>query len=339
MVLEGLLQGITQGYKDNHLINSFLLPAPSVSYKWSSFAQDELICLQTRVREEVFEVPCLLVRGDMSGGTDPTSPAEIVVIYCHANSEDLGTIHPVAKWLARMLKAHVLVPEYPGYGLAKGRAFEDSVNMAVVTTCVFATDVLEWDPRSIVLYGRSIGTGPAVHASSLGHFGALALITPFTSVMELLREHVGVVSVLAAGSSEWNSEGKMEHIRCATLIVHGTLDDIIPHAHASALYRRSGAGDRRRLILLDKIGHHDMDLLYSFVETLPSMVPGGGKQRGIDLAHYELRVVEHRLVDNAQGTGAHPRLGKTVPVFGVPASGELGETGASLMMGSPVFVI
>jgi hypothetical protein len=80
--------------------------------------------------EEDLLVPCLLLRGyspldkedkegeeeEGEGASAPEAPtpASTLLIYCHANSEDLGSIYACAHWISRMLGVHVLVPEYPG---------------------------------------------------------------------------------------------------------------------------------------------------------------------------------------------------------------------------------
>jgi len=80
--------------------------------------------------EEDLLVPCLLLRGyspldkedkegeeeegEGAGAPEAPTPASTLLIYCHANSEDLGSIYACAHWISRMLGVHVLVPEYPG---------------------------------------------------------------------------------------------------------------------------------------------------------------------------------------------------------------------------------
>jgi abhydrolase domain-containing protein 17 len=94
---------------------------------------------------------------------------------------------------------HVLVPEYPGYGLCTGNPCEDTVNRAVLAACTFAKDALRWDQDHILIYGRSIGTGPALNAARseliiflffiafnrfyrLGKVGGCVLVSPYTNI-------------------------------------------------------------------------------------------------------------------------------------------------------------
>ena len=150
---------------------SLLNPPAPCSAGWDTFKQDELICLSAGGPDNLV-IPCLLLRGrnprpSKGGDDDDTkfSPSSTLLIYCHANSEDLGSIYPCAQWLCQMMGVHVLVPEYPGYGLCHGNPCEDTVNRAVLAACTFARDALHWDMEHIIIYGRSIGTGPALNAA------------------------------------------------------------------------------------------------------------------------------------------------------------------------------
>jgi acetyl esterase/lipase len=61
---------------------------------------------------------------------------------------------------------HVLAIEYPGYGVYPGsskapRILEDADNVFT-----YITEELNWNPRDIIIFGRSIGSGPAVWLAS-----------------------------------------------------------------------------------------------------------------------------------------------------------------------------
>ena len=46
--------------------------------------------------------------------------ASKLLIFFHGNGEDIGTSRAIAKHLCHTLNVHVLVPEYPGYGVYRG---------------------------------------------------------------------------------------------------------------------------------------------------------------------------------------------------------------------------
>ena len=56
-------------------------------------------------------IPCLYLPYD-----DPSSK---ILIYFHANAEDIGVAYDLLLLIGEQLKVHVLAVEYPGYGLYK----------------------------------------------------------------------------------------------------------------------------------------------------------------------------------------------------------------------------
>eukprot|EP00286_Rhodomonas_abbreviata_P021241 CAMPEP_0181308882 /NCGR_PEP_ID=MMETSP1101-20121128/11714_1 /TAXON_ID=46948 /ORGANISM="Rhodomonas abbreviata, Strain Caron Lab Isolate" /LENGTH=276 /DNA_ID=CAMNT_0023415323 /DNA_START=763 /DNA_END=1593 /DNA_ORIENTATION=- len=223
-------------------------------------------------------------------GKPELESASTVLIYCHANSEDLGSIYACAQWICQMLGVHVLVPEYPGYGLCSGNPCESSVNKAVLAACHWVRDSMCWDPDHIVIYGRSIGTGPAINAAAKGLVGGVILVSPYTSIREIVQEHVGsVISWLTAGSSDWHNLAMMAEVQCPVLLIHGTTDEIIPASHSKALHGACSAP--KRLILLEKVGHQEMELLYALVQASPGMFPLYDRPLKVDLTPLSNKIV------------------------------------------------
>ena len=104
------------------ILNQFLFPAPRPSYNWASFP-GELVCL---VGRQGNIVPCTIMPGfgvstEAARETGELDQASVLVIYCHANGEDIGVLNEAGHWLSDTLGVHVLIPEYPGYGVAPGR--------------------------------------------------------------------------------------------------------------------------------------------------------------------------------------------------------------------------
>ncbi|EKX35396.1 hypothetical protein GUITHDRAFT_60584, partial [Guillardia theta CCMP2712] len=196
-------------------------------------------------------VPCLFLQ---------RSSSTSLVIFCHANAEDLKSVYPTAEYLRQALQCHVLVPEYPGYGACKGCPSSKGLNESVMAACLWAADFLSLQPQQIVIWGRSIGTGPAFHVASSGLAGGIVAISPFTSIQDVARDVAGNLgSLLSTGCSDWNNVEKMRGLTCPCVIVHGMRDEMIHYKHAVAIHEQGK--NRRRLALMENVGHHDSSLL------------------------------------------------------------------------------
>ena len=57
-------------------------------------------------------IPCLYVPNDFLGSSK-------IMIYFHANGEDIGSSYTLLRYLTECFKMNVLGIEYPGYGIYK----------------------------------------------------------------------------------------------------------------------------------------------------------------------------------------------------------------------------
>ena len=90
--------------------------------------------------------------------------ARLVIIYSHGNAEDLAQGWPELQRVADVLRIPVFGFDYPGYGTATGRTSE--IGCFAAARAVWS-HVREQEPQArIVLWGRSLGSGPAVHLAA-----------------------------------------------------------------------------------------------------------------------------------------------------------------------------
>jgi len=124
--------------------------------------------------------------------------------------------------------------EYPGYGLYSGAT--DHIKMIEDSELVYdyLVNDLKISPSNIVVLGRSIGTGPAVHLASVRKPAALILISPYTSLKDVLGHRLGKFGYHLMKEKFANVE-KINKTECPVLFIHGQKDKIIPHAHSEKL--------------------------------------------------------------------------------------------------------
>jgi len=151
-------------------VERLIFPAPIASYHLSSYP-DELILIP---RADGEKVPCLFL---------PFRHARFLVIYFHANAEDLGLCYSFCKIMRDLFQVHVLAVEYPGYGICHGSTDEEGIMANAVAAMRFATEDLHWPCDGIKLFGRSLGTGPTVALATQYDIAGVILVSPFTSIL------------------------------------------------------------------------------------------------------------------------------------------------------------
>jgi len=73
--------------------------------------------------------------------------------------------------------------------------------------------------KDILLFGRSMGSGPATYISAHYNPGALILMSPYTSIKNVVKNKVGFLSFLVA--EHFDNLKLMSNVMCPTFIVHG----------------------------------------------------------------------------------------------------------------------
>lgn len=236
------------------VVNAALFPAPSPSYGIHDFDQ-ELIWIPRSLdpRKSAASVPCLLF----------TSPsARFFVIYLHSNAEDLGRCHKFCSLMRNFFHVHVLAVEYPGYGVCPGRADEESVTENARLALRFLTKVLEWPLDSILVFGRSVGCGPAIALAAETKVYGLVLVCPFLSVKELCRSFMGSLADFVG--ERFPNMQRIKFVQSPLLLIHGQADSMVPVAHGKALFDACRA--RKHFVSPERMEHNAY--LYSDVQYL-----------------------------------------------------------------------
>lgn len=222
-----------------NLVERLVFPAPKSSYNIKSFPE-ELILIP---RADGEKIPCLFL---------PFKHARFLFIYFHANAEDLGLCYTFCTIIRDLFQVHVLAVEYPGYGICPGHCTEEGM-MANATAAVrFAMDTLRWPLDGIKLFGRSIGTGPAVAMAAQYEFAGLILVTPFLSIQRIFRAQVGAFANLIA--DRFDNLELASKIESPTLIIHGQQDTLIPLAHSKLIYDTLPA--KKMMVCPAMMGHN-----------------------------------------------------------------------------------
>lgn len=89
--------------------------------------------------------------------------SKVTVLFSHGNAEDLGMIYEWFTEFSFELRVNVLAYDYEGYGKAGGQPSEQSCYQNIDAAYSFLINTLHVPPEQIVLYGRSLGTGPSCY--------------------------------------------------------------------------------------------------------------------------------------------------------------------------------
>ena len=127
----------------------------------------------TNVNEE--HIPCLYLPND--------DPVDKILIYFHANAEDIGVAFDLLCKIGEEMGLHVIAVEYPGYGLYKSSPpDENKMKEDAIIIYDYLTTVCGIKEENVLLYGRSMGSGPSTYISSVRNPQALILMSAYKSI-------------------------------------------------------------------------------------------------------------------------------------------------------------
>eukprot|EP01130_Rhizamoeba_saxonica_P012414 TRINITY_DN5233_c0_g1_i1.p1 TRINITY_DN5233_c0_g1~~TRINITY_DN5233_c0_g1_i1.p1 ORF type:complete len:299 (-),score=48.71 TRINITY_DN5233_c0_g1_i1:46-942(-) len=228
-------------------MNSLVFPAPQSSYHRNSF--DELILIPRKPNH--LDETASLHKSGIPALFIPYQGSNCFMIYSHGNGCDIGQMYHDCLQYAEHFQMNVIAYEYQGYGIANGSPSGNTCKSDIRAVYEFLTEQLQVDGENIVIFGRSIGTGPSIWMAYKSEkeyikVGALILQSPYTSIRNIAREIAGLIGVVVP--KIFDNIGLITKISSPIILIHGENDDIIPATHSHKLYN-SFKGRKDNIIL------------------------------------------------------------------------------------------
>ena len=180
--------------------------------------------------------------------------AKYTMIFSHGNAED---IYLVQTWLEsyflKNVHVNAVVYEYTGFGESNGKIpSEQSLYDDIETVYLYLTENLNVSANRIILYGRSIGSGPSSYLSEKYEVAGVILHSP---IMSALRVVFNLRFTLPF--DKFPNIDRMPNIDCPVFIIHGRRDEIVPFYHAEELYAKSKV--KYPPYYVDGAGHNNVE--------------------------------------------------------------------------------
>jgi fermentation-respiration switch protein FrsA (DUF1100 family) len=152
-----------------------------------------------------------------------------------------------------------LLMDYRGYGGNPGSPSEEGLALDARAARAYLTRRAGIDQMHIVYFGESLGTGVAVQLAAAEQPFALILRSPFTSLVDVARDHYPFLPVRWMLRDRFDSLGRIRGIGCPLLVIAGDRDGIISPAQSERRY--AAAAEPKRLLIIAGADHNDDALL------------------------------------------------------------------------------
>jgi alpha-beta hydrolase superfamily lysophospholipase len=190
-----------------------------------------------------------------------------VVIYFHGNRENINRF---AKFSTNFTKLgyEVWMADYPGYGKSVGNRtekilYQQSIQLYKMASSKYAKD-------SIVIYGKSFGTGIAAYLAAEYDCKQLILETPYYSIPDLLGAYTLIYPIQRMSKYKIPTYQYLKDIKVPITIFHGTDDWVIPYSCAEKLKEVLKTTDQ--FVTIEKGSHNDLNDFPLYHQKLDSLL-------------------------------------------------------------------
>jgi uncharacterized protein len=171
------------------------------------------------------------------------------VVYFGGNGEDVSqSLQP----LAEAFPGHALyLLHYRGYGGSSGKPTEE----AIAQDALALFDQVHAEHPNVVVIGRSLGSGVAVHLASQRPVSRLVLVTPYDSLQELAVAQFPYFPVRWLLHDKFESGKYVAQVRAPALLIAAEHDEVIPRASTERLFARFKHGTAE-LHVIPRVSHN-----------------------------------------------------------------------------------
>lgn len=185
--------------------------------------------------------------------------SSISILYSHSNAEDLGMIWDSLVELSKELNVNILSYDYEGYGLASGSPSEESCYDDIDAAYLFLIECLQQKPENIIVYGRSLGSGPSCYLAERlslqgARLGGLVLQSALSSIYR-----VAFNFRFTLFGDMFPNIDRMPNMTCPVLMIHGTRDEIVPFWNGETLFEETPVTWRARPMWIDGASHNNIE--------------------------------------------------------------------------------
>jgi uncharacterized protein len=195
-------------------------------------------------------------------------PDHRVVLYFPGNGDTLaGSAGRFAEITAD--GTGLVALSYRGYAGSSGRPSEQGLLKDAAATYAFTSALYE--PKRIVIWGFSLGTGAAVALAAEHGVGGLILEAPYTSIADVAAAAFPLLPVRYFVRDRFHSDQRIAEVTAPLLMMHGGRDATIPLRFGMRLFAL--AHEPKQFVRFDEGGHNDLGS-FGAVETARHFIDG-----------------------------------------------------------------
>lgn len=190
-----------------------------------------------------------------------------IVLYYHGNRNN---VEHYARYADLFLKYgyEVWMGDYPGFGKTTGNRTEQK--MYDQARMIQKLAYTKYNSDSIIIYGKSLGTGIATYVASYVPAKALVLETPYYSMTSLFGYYAFTYPTGYMIRYKIPLHEYIQEVRYPVIIFHGTADNVIPISNARKLQPLLKQSDK--FITIKNGKHNNLPTHQEYIKMIDSLL-------------------------------------------------------------------
>ncbi len=176
-----------------------------------------------------------------------------VVLYYHGNKQNIERYTKFVNIFTRH-GYEVWMEDYPGFGKSTGTVTEKKLYEQAMVVQKMAAG--KYGADSIIVYGKSLGTGIAAYVASQTKARRLILETPYFSIPDLFSSYAFIYPTERMSRYKIPAYEYLEKVNYPITIFQGTDDGVIPYRCAAKLKNVLKPTDE--FITIEEGTHHNL---------------------------------------------------------------------------------
>jgi pimeloyl-ACP methyl ester carboxylesterase len=193
-------------------------------------------------------------------------PRKGIVLFFHGNMQNVEHYNQYPELFTRN-NYEVWMMDYPGFGKSTGTRTEEVLYSEAEEVYALALQSIHSD--SIIIYGKSIGTGIAAFLAAKRKSKQLILETPYYSIASLGRHYFPIYPVSMLLKYSFPVGKYLKQIEQPVTILHGTDDEIVPYRQSKKLKEENKSVN---LVTINNGSHNNLTGFPLFQSTIDSLL-------------------------------------------------------------------
>jgi len=241
--------------------NNFVFPTPNFDYHLYENLKEKMIFIPSK---DNHYIPCLFLH-------KKNEISKNFIVFFHGNAEDMFYSNQMARALQDTTGMNVIIVEYPGYSIFKGEPNSNKILENTTIVYDFIKKQFNLEDKNMFVFGRSIGTSPAIYLASVRKPNGLFVVSSFTSIRAVAGNIVGPLKYLL--KQRFTSEEYIKNVTCPIFFVHGKSDPLIPYTETIALTKIcESCKCKFELKTPPHMTHNDFDLYDDIIDPIQKFI-------------------------------------------------------------------